>query len=77
MKKLLFMVMFALTVGTAVHSQDDKDKVKKTSTIPQKAHNAVSKHNKYKGYKVKHKHNRITKKHKVDYKDGAVKNKTK
>lgn len=69
--------MFALTLGTIVNAQDEKDKLKKTSTIPQKAHNAVSKHNKYKGYKTKHKRNGVTKKHKVNLKKGEVKNKTK
>ena len=77
MKNLLFMVMFALTIATVVNAQDDKDKVKKTSTIPQKVHNTVSKNKKYTGYKVKHKHNSTTKKRKVDYKDGDVKSKAK
>jgi len=77
MKKLLFLLMFAFTLGITVHAQDDKDKVKKTSTIPQKAHNVVSKHKKYKGYKTKHKHGSTTRKHKVDYKNDEVKNKTK
>ena len=76
MKKLLLLVMFAFTVGLTVNAQD-KDKLKKTSTVPQKVHNTVSKHKKYKGYKSKHKHGNTTKKHKVDYKDGDVKNKTK
>lgn len=77
MKKLLFLLMLAFTVSITVNAQDEKDKIKKTSTIPQKVHNTVSKNKKYKGYKVKHKHNNTTRKHKVDYKDGAVKNKTK
>ena len=76
MKKLLFLLMFAFTVGVTVNAQD-KDKLKKTSTVPQKVHNTVSKHKKYKGYKTKHKHGNTTRKHKVDYKDGDVKNKTK
>ena len=68
--------MFAFTVSFAVNAQDDKDKLKKTSSIPQKVHNTVSKHKKHKGYKAKHKHNGVTKKHKVNYKDGEVKDKT-
>ena len=77
MKKLLLLAMFAFTVSITVNAQDDKDKVKKTSTVPQKVHNTVSKHKKYKGYKTKHKHGNTTRKHKVDYKDGEVKNKNK
>lgn len=76
MKKLLFLLLVFAVTGTTVNAQE-KDKVKKTSTIPQKAHNTVSKHKKYKGYKIKRKHNGVTRKHKVDYKDGEVKNKTK
>ncbi len=75
MKKLLFLVMFAFTLGIGVDAQD-KDKVKKTSTIPQKVHNTVSKNNKYKGYKTKRKRHGVTKKRKVNYKDGEVKTKT-
>ena len=37
MKKLLFLLMFTFTVGIAVKAQDDKDKMKKTSTPVQKA----------------------------------------
>lgn len=76
MKKLLFLAMFAFTLSIAANAQDDKDKVKKTSTPVQKVHNTFSKHKKYKGYKTKHKHHGVTKKHKVDLKDGEVKNKT-
>ncbi|MDQ6756495.1 MAG: hypothetical protein M3004_06130 [Bacteroidota bacterium] len=76
MKKLLFLVIISLSLGIAVNAQE-KDKVKKTSTIPQKVHNTFSKHKKYKGYKIKRKHHGIKHKHKVDYKDGEVKNKTK
>ncbi len=75
MKKLLlsFLVM---SLGFLAIAQE-KDKVKKTSTPTQKVHNTFSKHKKYKGYKVKHKHHGVTKKHKVDYKEGEVKDKTK
>ncbi len=68
--------MLAFTIGIGVNAQD-KDKVKKTETIPQKVHNTVSKHKKHKGYKTKHRHHGVTKKHKVNYKDGEVKNKAK
>lgn len=74
MKKLWFFLLFLLAFNIGVNAQD-KDKLKKTSTIPQKAHNALSKHKKHKGYKVKHKRSGVTKKHKVDYKTGDVKNK--
>jgi hypothetical protein len=76
MKKLLFLVMLTFTIGIAVQAQDDKDKLKKTSTPIQKVHNTVSHHKKYKGYKVKHHHNSKTSKRKVDYKDGDVKTKS-
>lgn len=76
MKKILFLLMFAFSIVTMVNAQD-KDKLKKTSTIPQKVHNTFSKHKKHKGYKIKHKHNAHKSKHKVDYKDGEVKNKHK
>ncbi len=75
MKKLLLLVMI-MSIGFFVTAQE-KEKVKKTSTLPQKVHNTFSKHKKYKGYKMKRKHNGVTKKHKVDYKDGEVKDKTK
>ena len=75
MKKLLFFLMFTFFVGIAAKAQDDKDKVKKTSTPMQKVHNTVSRHKKYKGYKVKHEHNDQTSKHKVDMKHGEVKDK--
>lgn len=75
MKKfwLITMLAFGITVGL---NAQDKDKLKKTTTVPQKVHNTVSKHKKHKGYKAKHKHHGVTKKHKVDYKNGEVKNKT-
>ena len=77
MKKLLFFLMLTFSAGIVAHAQDDKDKVKKTSTVPQKVHNTFSKHKKHKGYKVKHKHNGVTQKHKVDNREGEVKDKTK
>jgi len=75
MKKLLFFVMLTFTIGIAAKAQDDKDKVKKTSTPMQKVHNTVSHHKRYSGYKVKHQHHGHTHKHKVDMKDGEVKDK--
>jgi len=77
MKKLLLLVMLAFMLGVGADAQDEKSKAKKTSTMPQKVHNAVSKNNKYKGYKTKRKRNGVTKKHKVDLKNGEVKDKTK
>ena len=76
MKKLLFLLLFTFSIGIAVKAQDDKDKMKKTSTPVQKVHNTVSHHKKYKGYKVKHRHNHRISKHKVDYKHGDVKSKS-
>jgi hypothetical protein len=75
MKRLWLLTLLAFMLGTGF-AQDDKDKLKKTSTPTQKVHNAVSKHNKYKGYKKKHKHHGVTHKRKVDYKSGEVKTKT-
>ena len=76
MKKLLLFLMLTFSIGIVTHAQDDKDKVKKTSTGPQKVHNTFSTHKHHKGYKVKHKHNGVTKKHKVDEKKGVTKDKT-
>ena len=76
MKKLFFFLLLSTAISFTSFAQD-KDKVKKTSTMGQKVHNTFSKHKKYKGYKIKHKHNGKTKKHKVDMRDGEVKDKTK
>ncbi|MDB5199614.1 MAG: hypothetical protein JWO92_1577 [Chitinophagaceae bacterium] len=76
MKKLLFLLMLTFTIGIAAKAQDDKDKIKKTSTPVQKVHNTVSRHKKYKGYKTKHKNDDVTRKHKVDLHKGDVKDKT-
>jgi len=75
MKKILFLLMLSISVSLATHAQDDKDKVKKTSTVPQKVHNTFSKHKHYKGYKAKHKDEGRTLKHKVDVKHGEAKTK--
>jgi hypothetical protein len=69
--------MIMCSISIASNAQDNKDKVKPTSKATQKVHNTFSKHKKYKGYKVKHKHDGVTKKHKVDLKEGEVKNKVK
>lgn len=76
MKKLLFLLMLTFSIGIAAQAQEGKDKIKKTSTAGQKVHNTLSKHKHYKGYKVKHKHHGVTKKHKVDNKHHEVKDKT-
>ena len=68
--------MLTISIGFIAHAQDGKDKIKSTSTVPQKIHNTFSKHKHHKGYKVKHKHHGVTKKHKVNNKDGEVKDKT-
>jgi len=75
MKRILLLVITILIVVFGASAQG-KDKIKKSSSIPQKVHNTFSRHKKYKGYKIKHKHHGVTRKHKVDYKDGDVKNKT-
>ncbi len=75
MKKLLFLLLLTCSISIATRAQDDKDKVKATSTLPQKVHNTFSKHKHYKGYKTKHKHGARTMKHKVDLKHGEVKTK--
>ncbi len=77
MKKLLMLLMFTLTIGIVANAQDSKDKVKKTSTVPQKVHNTFSKRKKHNGYKTKHMHHGVNKKHKVDTKEGEVKDKVK
>ncbi len=56
MKKILFiaMVLFlGLSTTTFSQEKENKVKVKKTSTVPQKIHNTFSKHKKYSGVKAK------------------------
>ena len=77
MKKLAILLAFAFTMVTLVNAQDSKDKVKPTSTIPQKIHNTVSKHKKHNGYKTKREHGGIIKKKKVNTTTGKVIKKTK
>ena len=77
MKKLVFLFLFSLTLGLTSKAQDDKkedkDKAKKTSTLGQKVHNTFSKHKKYSGYKIKHEHNGVKHKKKVNTKTGETK----
>ncbi len=56
MKKFLLILVLAFSFSIASHAQDSKDKVKQTSTVPQKIHNTFSKHKEHDGYKTKHKH---------------------
>ena len=72
--------MISFSIGLVSYGQDnkvqdEKTKVKKTSTVPQKVHNTFSKNKKYKGYKSKRKHNGVTRKRKVNVKTGEVKTK--
>jgi hypothetical protein len=76
MKKLFLLAMLAISISFTTKAQDDKDKVKKTSTIGEKVHNTFSSNKKHNGYKTKHKHNGVTHKHKVNTQTGEVKNKT-
>jgi hypothetical protein len=58
MKKLITLLLMICTIGVTAFAQtvtEKKDKVKRTSTLPQKAHNLFSKHKHYSGYKTKHK----------------------
>lgn len=63
MKKLLFILMFSFTLATIANAQDSKHKAKETSSVPEKAHNMVSKDKKHNGYKTKHKHHKHHHKH--------------
>ena len=64
--------MLTFAIGISAMAQDDKDKVKQTSTAPQAMHNAVSKHKRHNGWKSKHEHNGVTHKHKENTKTGEV-----
>ena len=68
--------MLTFTLNIVSYAQEAKDKVKKTSTVPQKVHNTFSKNKHHKGYKSKHKRQGRTQKHKVDLRKGEEKNKT-
>jgi hypothetical protein len=58
MKKILFLMMLAVTISVAAMAQGkvtkNETKVRKTSTLPQKVHNVFSKHKHYSGTKIKH-----------------------
>jgi hypothetical protein len=60
MKKTIALLMIICTIGLTAFAQTvskdkDKDKVKRTSSLGEKAHNTFSKHKHYNGYKVKRK----------------------
>ena len=59
MKKLIALLIICTVAATAfgqtVSKKKDKEKVERTSTVPQKAHNLFSRHKHYNGYKIKHK----------------------
>ena len=58
MKKVTVTLMMVLAIAVTSIAQQvvvkKEDKVKKTTTIPQKVHNIFSKHKKYSGTKTKH-----------------------
>ncbi len=57
MKKVTVTLMMVLAVAVTSFAQEvvkKQDKVKKTTTLPQKVHNVFSKHKKYSGTKTKH-----------------------
>ena len=63
MKKLIFFLMLSFSIGMVASAQTT-DKVKETSTIPQKVHNTFSKHKEHNGYVSKHKGPHHKRKHK-------------
>lgn len=73
MKKLIFLLMLSLSIGTATFAQKVEEKVKKTSTVPQKVHNIFSKHKRYNGYKTKHMKGDHKRKHKHTNKVDRIK----
>jgi hypothetical protein len=58
MKKIVAVLVMVCTIGITAFAQQvvvkKEDKVKKTTTIPQKIHNTFSKHKHYSGTKTKH-----------------------
>ena len=58
MKKLVAVFVMVFSIGVTTFAQQvvvkKEDKVKKTTTLPQKVHNIFSKHKKYSGTKTKH-----------------------
>lgn len=56
MKNIIALLMVC-TIGLSAFAQTTTkkvDKVKRTTTVPQKVHNVFSKHKRYSGYKTKH-----------------------
>ena len=74
-KKAIAVVIVLVSLFVTGYSQESTHKVKKTSTIPQKVHNVFSRHKEYSGYKSKRERHGIKRKHKVNYRTGAVRNK--
>ena len=54
MKKLIFLLMLGLTIGSATFAQKTEVKNEKTATVPQRVHNVFSKHKHYSGTKGKY-----------------------
>jgi len=57
MKKAILLAMMFCVIGLSAIAQTvvkKEDKVKKTTTVPQKVHNMFSKHKHYNGTKTKH-----------------------
>ena len=71
MKKIVLFIMLAIGFCTMGLAQTEV-KVKPTSSVPQKVHNAFSKHKHHNGYKSKVKHGHH--KHKHKHKNGMDKN---
>ena len=67
--------MLSFSICFAAQAQEIME-VKKTTTPVQKVANPFRKHKRYKGYKVKTKHNGVTHKKIVDTKHGSVETKT-
>ena len=75
MKKLLLLLVMAVSISVASFAQEKPTKVKPTSTATEKVHNTFSKHKHHNGYKVKSEHHGIKHKKKVNTEKGEVKNK--
>jgi hypothetical protein len=57
MKKAILLAIMFFAIGLSASAQTvtkKEDKVKKTTTVPQKIHNVFSKHKHYSGTKTKH-----------------------
>ena len=72
MKKLLLMLIAAMSIGICAQAQTTETKVKKTSTPGQKIHNAFSKHKRHNGYVVKTKRHGHKTKKTVNYEKGTT-----